>query len=199
MMRSLREQDFRYLKGRGNLQKPGKTSQELLPIQTTVPKPMSSLGSSPPAFPSTGLRSSMPWDGPQDWCSLQNSSHTERGCQRILTKGTGESNPHISGGALKRCVWPVPCFPNLSTLFRCSSRINSMCVLETPAPSPTFPCRHLKHSHSNQRHIPEGGENGREKEDKPRLKKNLTTSKLPTGVLVKLPLPFELTSGTWPA
>ena len=29
--------------------------------------------------------------------------------------------------------------------------------------------------------------------------KNLMTSKHPTGVLVKLPLPFELTSGTWPA
>lgn len=169
-MQSLGEQDFRYLRGRGNLQKPWKTPQKLLPIQTSMPKAneLPRLLPIAPFYPRLlplmrfhpRLLPFMPFHPrllplvsfhPLGWeTSCPGRDHKVGVPYRIadtlkedgiesLTKGLEEHNPHISGGAVKRGVWSVPCFPNLSTLFRCSSRINSMCVLETPVPFSNLP------------------------------------------------------------
>lgn len=77
-----------------------------------------------------------------------------------------------------------------------------MCVLETPAPFPKTPsCRHLRHCHSNQCHIPDNKMAEKEKEKKNLLLRNLTTAKLNTsklGFLQSYHLPLSwTTTPTW--
>lgn len=83
----------------------------------------------------------------------------------MCTKAIEEYAPYISGELCKICVWSAPCFPNLLVLFKYNSRINSMCVLEIPAPfpKPLF-CCHLRHCHPNQCHIPDNKMTEGEKE-----------------------------------
>ena len=79
------------------------------------------------------------------------------------------------GGPFKSRVWSAPCFPNLLVTFTYNSRINSVCVLEIPAPFPkTLSCRHLRHCHCNQCHAPDN--KTAEEEEEKLLLRNLTTT-----------------------
>ena len=51
-------------------------------------------------------------------------------------------------------------------MFKYNSRINSVCVLEIPAPFPkTLTCRHLRHRHCNQCRAPDNKTAEEEEED----------------------------------